>query len=288
MTSEAIYNGLDPNGTLKSLFKDKDWNLKSSIGGVFNVLALLLVFLNPLLFPVSVCLMALVQGYCLRTMRVIIKEGKTGLPPWGDWFDLFVSGMSWLAILTLFIFALFSVFCLSLITGSLFHASRTFEPSFVFWAAGTIIGIKLLAFWFLFFTSCLMANFAEEESMPAGFAYAKTFRRIIAAPKDFVCAWLIGAGLIIAFIVLPVLTIVGAFLLPTTIFIAQLLAASLIAQVWRSTASDKEEDKSSADKSRDKSSNADNSSDASNKSNEDKSSKTDKEPKSGSEKSENP
>lgn len=233
----AIRNsGLDPDSALAGFFRNQnqDWTVKTGIGGIFNALALALFCVNPLLFPVSVCLLAMVQGYALRTLRAYIKDENGPMPPWDDWFDLFVSGMSWIAIMVLFGFLLmtFSMFCM--IGGILAQSSKSMDPNFVLWAGGTMVGIKLIGAWLAFFLAVLMANFAEEESMPAGFAYFKVMKRMLLAPGDFLCAWMIGVGLQLMFFVVPCITIIGIFLLPTSMFTAQILSSIIMAQAWRS------------------------------------------------------
>ncbi len=227
--------GLDPDYALRKFFKDQEWTVKTGIGGIFNAMALGLFCLVPLAFPISVCLIAIVQGYSLRVLRTYIRDKDAPLPPWNEWFDLFVSGMSWIALTTMYFFMVMFFAYVSLAAGSLVHATKTVDPNFVVWAGSTMIGIKVMSAFFHFFTSVLMANFADEESMPAGFAFIKVVKRIVAAPGDFVCAWIIGIGIQSLFFFVPCLTLIGIFLLPTTIFTSQLLSAKIMAQAWRSS-----------------------------------------------------
>lgn len=236
ISTKAINDtGLDPNKSLTRLFKEDNWSVKTGIGGIFNALALALVCINPLCFPLSICLMALVQGYVLKTLRQKIKDPDSGLPNWDNWFDLFVSGMSWIALMTMFFFILMFAFYICLIVGALMNASKTMNPNFMLWMAGTAISIKLLSAWFSLFTQTLMANFAQEESMASGFAYFKVLKRLSLNPRDFLSAWILGIGVQFLFFVAPIATVIGAFFLPTTIFVSQLLSASFMAQAWYSS-----------------------------------------------------
>lgn len=233
-SSSTNDSGLDPNLSFKLLFKDKEWTLKTGIGGIFNALSLGLFCINPLFFPVSICLMALVQGYVLKITREKIVDQNSQLPKWSDWFDLFVSGMSWIALMTMFFFIVLIMMQGCLLLGALLHVSKAVDSSFIYWASLTILSLNLIGAWFLFFSSVLMANFAQEESMMAGFQYIKILGKISKQPKDFVCAWLLGVGIQFLFFVIPLMTVVGALFLPTTVFVSQLISASIMAQAWRS------------------------------------------------------
>lgn len=232
----VLNSGLDPDRALKRFFRDRDWTVKTGVGGIFNALALAIFLMWPVLFPLSVILIALVQGYLLKTLRTFIKDKDAVLPAWNDWFDLFVSGMSWIALMTMFHFLVLSFAYLSLIAGSLLHTTKVGSADFMLWAAGTIIGIKLAVSFFMFFASVLMANFAEGESMPSGFAYFKVLKRIFTCPGDFLCAWILGIGIQFVFFAVPCITLVGIIVLPTAIFTSQLLAVIVMAQAWRSAA----------------------------------------------------
>ena len=239
-SSGTINSGLDPNLSFKLLFKDKDWTLKTGIGGIFNALSVGLFCINPLFFPVSICLMALVQGYVLKILREKIADQNAQLPKWSDWFDLFVSGMSWIALMTMFFFVVMIILQGCFFLGALLHTSKAVDSSFVYWASLTILSINLVSAWFLFFSAVLMANFAKEESMVAGFQYLKVLGKISKQPKDFICAWLLGVGIQALFFFVPLVTVVGALFLPTTVFISQLLTASIMAQAWRSASLEEE------------------------------------------------
>lgn len=232
-TSMAVAEprGLDPDRALSRYFRDKDWLFKTALGGVFYASSMLL-FLFPLAIPLSLSLWALNTGYMLRVMRVKMRDQSARLPDWNDVPDLFISGMSWIAIATGFLLLTCTQIMTALIIGVAISSIPAVGPYFIYYALATIIGISTITLLQHFFTCVLMANFAEKETMTAGFEFSTVLSRIKEEPGDFLCAWLIGLGLAIVSLIVPVLTLVGVFFIPSTIFCAQLLGAVLMAQAW--------------------------------------------------------
>ena len=94
-------------------------------------------------------------------------------------------------------------------------------------------GLSAFALAFTSFVSrFLIVNFAVEERIPAGLAIFQALRRAAGNPGDFICAWLLATGIQWAAVILPVATLLGMFLIPSTLFLAEILGASLAAQVW--------------------------------------------------------
>ena len=235
----APFLGLDPNLAVKSFFDDPDWILKTAIGGVMNASSMVLLFLireSPILIPIMFSLWAINTGYVLRTIRQRIKVPNGHLPQWNDWQDLFVSGMSWLVVMTGF-FVFFATFSATdLLVASILSniKSQPFPILFTLWMSGSIILIVTLSFLVNLLYVATMANFAQEESMGSAFAVIKVMRRIGKRPGDFFSAWMLGMGIQFLSVAVPCATIVGIFFLPSTVFAGQLLTASLIAQAWKS------------------------------------------------------
>ncbi|MBK9144247.1 MAG: DUF4013 domain-containing protein [Candidatus Melainabacteria bacterium] len=230
-TAVAESRGLDPDRALSRYFRDREWLFKTALGGVFYASSMLL-FLFPLAIPLSVSLWALNTGYILRVMRVKIRDQSARLPDWSDVPDLFISGMSWIAIATGFLLLTCTQIMTALIIGVALSSIQAVGPFFIYYALATIIGISAITLLQHFFTCVLMANFAEKETMTAGFEFSTVLARIKEEPGDFLCAWLIGLGLVLLALVVPVLTLVGIFFIPSTLFCAQLLGAVLMAQAW--------------------------------------------------------
>lgn len=235
----APFLGLDPNLAVKSFMQDPDWILKTAIGGVMNASSMVLLFLireSPILIPIMFSLWAINTGYVLRTIRARIKVPNGYLPAWNDWQDLFVSGMSWLAVMTGFLIVLVTVSATDLLVASILSNIKTppFPLLFTLWMSGSIILIVTLSFLLNLLYVATMANFAQEESMNSAFAFIKVLKRISKRPGDFFSAWMLGMGIHFLSIAVPCATIIGIFFLPSTVFAGQLLTASIIAQAWKS------------------------------------------------------
>ncbi len=229
--------GLDPNLAIKSFFKDPDWVLKTAVGGVWNASSLLLMFflnIYPVLIPIIFTLWAINTGYILRVMRTRLRDPEGVLPAWNDWQDLFVSGMSWLAIITGVIIVFLFLGATNLLIASILSAIKQYTQLFALWMSASII--FLLAFSLLtnLVLVATMANFAQEENTMAAFAFFKVLKRIFKRPGDFFAAWMLGIGIQALSIIIPACTIIGIFFLPSTIFAGQLIASSLLAQAWAS------------------------------------------------------
>lgn len=229
--------GLDPNLAIKSFFKDPDWVLKTAVGGVWNASSLLLMFflnIYPVLIPIIFTLWAINTGYILRVMRTRLRDPEGVLPAWNDWQDLFVSGMSWLAIVTGVIIVFLFLGATNLLIASILSAIKQYTQLFALWMSASII--FLLAFSLLtnLVLVATMANFAQEENTMAAFAFFKVLKRILKRPGDFFAAWMLGIGIQALSIIIPACTIIGIFFLPSTIFAGQLIASSLLAQAWAS------------------------------------------------------
>lgn len=222
---------LDADLALKGFFADPDWMFKMGLGGVINAGSLVLTMMNPFVFlPVTLAFIALVSGYLLRCLRLRVLNPASKLPDWSEWLDLFMSGLTWIAIQFGLFLVTASVATISLMLAAAAAAQQS--PSYlpvaiagVFFTVFTCLAVQFLQ-------AFLMVNFAVEERLGAGFAILAVVRRASQRPGTFACAWLLATGLQVAAIVLPVLTVVGIFLTPSTLFASQLISASLLAQAW--------------------------------------------------------
>lgn len=227
---------MDPNLVLSTYFQDPDWMFKTGVGGALYFSAFVILMLgiqsgNLVILPACFCLWAMICGYVLRTIRQKIAEPQSKLPEWSDWQDLFISGMSWIAITTGFVITLIAVSTTAFII-LIAVMMKTPSNQGILLACITILGIATLAYAFNFFVSMLMANFAAEETMLSGFAYLKVLKKLSKNPGDFVVAWLLGMGIQFLAFIIPVVTIIGIILVPMTTFISQVISAGLIAQAW--------------------------------------------------------
>ncbi len=237
-TPEVLKTGLDPDQAVKAVFDDPTWMSKALFGASLNLLALIIFVFNPLFIPLCFCLWALTTGYALRHLRSTIANRNAALPSWNAWLDLFVSGMSWLAVITGFLFLIWTLSVGSILLGATIGAIKTSSTLFIYWAGGTFVGIALISFLLNFFLAGLMANFAAEENMRAAFSWLKVWRQIFRTPREFVCAWMIGIGLQTLAIALSLITVIGIVVMPTAIFVTQLISAGLMAHAWSSSISD--------------------------------------------------
>lgn len=221
----------DPDIAVSSYVKDPDLMPKTGIGGVINALALVtLVLTGGLLAPVSLALMGLTNGYILRHMRFRLGKQDSPLPDWDDWLDLFISGITWLALQFGYALVIISVATISYM---ICDAINRKNPEALI---GVYIGsaFMFMVTWALthFFSSYLMVNFAGEEKLSAGFAFRRVYEVACAAPQAFFLSWVLAIGFQFAAVFVPALTIIGLFLVPSTYFAGQITGANLLSQAW--------------------------------------------------------
>ncbi|MBX9696414.1 MAG: DUF4013 domain-containing protein [Cyanobacteria bacterium] len=240
-TPDVLRKGIDPDMAVRAVFDDPAWMSKALFGASLNLLALIILIFNPLFIPLCFCLWAISTGYVLKHLRGTIADRRAPLPSWSGWMDLFVSGMSWLAVITGFGFLVWAMVVGSLLLGATIGAIKTSSTYFIYWAGGTFIGLAIFGFVLNFLLAVLMANFAAEENMRAAFSWIKVCRRVLQSPNEFICAWMIGVGLQALAVALPVITILGIVVLPTAIFVTQLISVGLIGHAWAAGAKDEVE-----------------------------------------------
>jgi len=224
-----------PNEAVRLVKADSEWTMKASVGGMIYGLSIVLIFLNVLFFPVVVCLLALLQGYLVSTIHEAIADADIGLPKWKSWFELLIAGLTWMAIESLLFIMTLGVILLTLIMSDVLQTDRLFQPTFTFWAV-TIwtlcLGIAALS---SLFSTYRFAYFAERQEISAAFAFGEVLRRLLRFPVPLIQAWLLQIGLFATAWIIPAATVIGVFLLPSSIFLSQLIGARLVAQAWRLT-----------------------------------------------------
>lgn len=218
----------DADLAVKGFFRDPEWMFKAGIGGMINACGLVTGLANPLMLPALLALSSLTLGFAMRAVRYRALEVEDKLPEWNEWLELFVSGLTWVALQ----FGYWSLFVgfatILLMCGLQFETPQTLS----FWIIGIVLLIIAAALKTSFFTSYLMVNFALEEDLKAGFAVREVVKRAWRDPSGLVGAWLLSLGLLGASVIAPSLTIVGVFFVPSTVFAAQVMAADILTQAW--------------------------------------------------------
>lgn len=247
---------LDPNLAFRHLVKDPDWTFKVGVGGIFNALSLVVLCGGLMMLPASFCCWALNTGYILRVMRSKMKDPEAKLPDWNDWLDLFISGMSWLAIAYGFVMLCILYYFSSMssiisyyynlakksqIAKDALASAQSAHSEQILWVAAATVLLIVLACVLHFFSSVLKLNFAKQETMRAGFAYSQAFKIIMTRPADFMYVWLLSVGLLKLAIILPTLTVLGIFFVPSVFFAAQILTALMYAQLGQDLEENEEE-----------------------------------------------
>ncbi len=226
----------DLDGALKGLFKDRDWPFKIMMGGFILSAAVAILRINTGFVPVTFGMIGLTCGYLLRALRRSIKGELEELPDWSDVTDLLVSGLSWLSICLGFGFFTLFLLVVSLMAAESNKILQMEHHSFLLWAISTFVVTYVLIFSFSFFLAILMANFAEDEKMLAGFAWFKVIRRIAKRPLPLLVAWLAGLTIIFAAVFFPAISVVGILLVPFLGFLAAVIAVRMIGQAWTASA----------------------------------------------------
>jgi len=228
----AEFKGVDPDRAVRAFFSDPQWLFKTGVGGFFNVLSFILCALNYLLIPVAFLLWGVVTGYVLRAARAHMIDPESKLPEWNDWTDLLISGLTWMAIFTGQLVFFFSVFSILMLVGLQTGMVGALNPYNLQWSFGTLFGLSGLAATMALNSAYLMINLAQEEKLSGAFAVNTVVSKVLARPADFILVWLLSIGIQMAAFILPALTVIGMFFLPSIWFAGQVLSALVLAQAW--------------------------------------------------------
>jgi hypothetical protein len=234
--SAQTNENVDIKRLVSGVFVD-DWMVKTGVGGMFAAAILVCVlyslsFLSFTLLPLVAAFSALTIGYCLRCMRLKATDPEAKLPPWNEWGDLFMSGITWIALQTGIWLAVYTAQAIVL-TICLSYALN--EKSLNLSYAWTILGcgyVSVSLFLMFLLTSYLMVNFAIEENVKAGLAYVKVVQVVLRAPVKLVAGFLLASGIQCLAIVIPCLTVVGVFLAPSACFIGSMVSSIVLARHW--------------------------------------------------------
>ena len=226
------HSGLDPNLAVGGFFRDPQWLFKTGVGGFLNVLSFILCALNYMLIPVAFLMWGVVTGYVLRAARAHMADPQSKLPEWNDWMDLLISGLTWMAIYTGQLLFFFSVFSVLMLVGLETKLVSAVNPHNLQWSFGTLFGLSGLAMMMALNSAYLMINLAQEEKLSGAFAVNVVVEKILASPGNFILAWLLSLGIQMAAFLLPALSVIGMFFLPSIWFAGQVLSALVLAQAW--------------------------------------------------------
>lgn len=219
---------------LRTLFSE-DWIVKTGVGGMLVAGSIVAGLYSFMCIPIVAALWALMVGYSLRCMRYKLMNADCKLPDWGDWGDLFLSGITWVALQTImWIFIGAIAFGITALCSAYAIGAKTQMESNIDVIAGCLL-IGVISFFFSLISSYLMVNFAKEENTGAGVAFRKVFRRISAEPQKYIGAYFLSVGIQWASVIVPCITIIGVFLLPSAYFLGQVASASVLARTWSST-----------------------------------------------------
>ena len=223
---------VDVDLTLKSVFKDMDWMHKSGIGGIFTAVGVVALLFHFACVPIAFATWALIVGYTLRVMRVKDADQKAKLPEWNDWGDLFLSGITWIAVQSLLwiLMVLVCVTALIFCTASATTAGPDWQT--LAWSICATVLPALTCVNLAYVATYVMVNFAVEENSRAGVAYLKVMKRIARHPAHYFAGFLLAVALQWAAVILPIVTVIGVVVIPSSYFIGQLLSAVILARFW--------------------------------------------------------
>lgn len=222
----------DVEQLFRSIVSD-DWMPKTGLGGLFAGAAIIAILYSFMCLPIFAGLWALTIGYCLRCIRVKVLDPKSKLPDWNEWGDLFMSGITWLALQS-------GVWIVSgLLNFAVMIVCITYglsDKSSHFGYGWTIVGSIFVIFnsaLVTLYSAYLMVNFAVEENVKGGLALRKITSAILTAPQKLISGFLLAIGIQWIMTLLPCVTIIGIIFAPQMYFAGQLLSALILAQHWK-------------------------------------------------------
>lgn len=226
--------GLDPNKAIKLFFSDPDWRAKAGIGGIFSGGAIILFCLGPMFIPIAFCLWGLLTGYYLRLVRAKIADMQAPLPPWNDWLDLLISGITWIAVAFGQSLVPISIATTTLLCATAGGPNFIASSHYTAWAAGSVAIVTFAWIMVCLISTIIMANFAKQERMSAAFDVVTVGKKLASSAHIFLQAWLLMIGIQWLGFILPTVSIIGIALIPICGFVASCVAAILLAQAWNS------------------------------------------------------
>ncbi|MBY0360072.1 MAG: DUF4013 domain-containing protein [Candidatus Obscuribacterales bacterium] len=220
------------NESLRLLFSDENRMFKTGMGGIFIASSIVVLLYTLASIPFVAACHAVNTGYNLRLMRQQTVPSETKLPEWNEWGDLFISGLTWIALQTcVWLLGMFACVAFMLFCSAQAYVQATLWISSIWLSCGVLASI-LLILSLSFISSFLMVHFAQEENTRAGLAYIYVIHKLARKPRHYLSIYLVSLGIQIASLLLPILSIIGIFLIPTSIFAGQLASSTLLAKAW--------------------------------------------------------
>jgi hypothetical protein len=231
---------VDPKSAVKGLLGDPDWMQRTGLGGTLNATALLIALAfarSPWFIPGAMAVSSVVSGYLVRYAKKMQEDPASKLPAWNAWGDLVFGGLTWMAVQFAWSVLAAIPITTSIIMGSIgvssypnnIPAVTTFIATIGFTCLFSGLGLHFLL-------SYLMLNFAAEEKLAAAFNLRRLVKYFLERPKAMLTAWMLAVELQLLAIVIPSVTVIGICMVPYTLFAAQLVGVSLMAQAWSSAA----------------------------------------------------
>ena len=203
--------------TVKFPANDVEWIKKMVIGG--------LLMLIPIVNFIAL-------GYYIKTMRGGI-DGKSGLPEWDDWGNLFVKGL--LVIIVVFIYMLIPLAVMFMSIGGVVIssiASGDVSPASI----GTIIGGSLLSVFLMFIVWLLLpmalSIYAKEDSIGAAFGIGEILSRIKSVIGEYIIAIIVLYALMLIVSFIAVIPFIGWVVMIFAYFYVILVAANMFGKVY--------------------------------------------------------
>lgn len=203
--------------TVKFPANDVEWIKKMVIGG--------LLMLIPIVNFIAL-------GYYIKTMRGGI-DGKSGLPEWDDWGNLFVKGL--LVIIVVFIYMLIPLAVMFMSIGGAAIssiASGDVSPASI----GTIIGGSLISVFLMFIVWLLLpmalSIYAKEDSIGAAFGIGEILSRIKSVIGEYIIAIIVLYALMLIVGFISMIPFIGWVVMIFANFYVALVAANMFGKVY--------------------------------------------------------
>ncbi len=203
--------------TVKFPANDVEWIKKILIGS--------LLMLIPIVNFIAL-------GYYLKTMRGGI-DGKSSLPEWDDWGNLFVKGL--LVVIVVFIYMLIPLAVMFLSIGGVAIssiASDDVSPASI----GTIIGGSLISVVLMFIVCLLLpmalSIYAKEDSIVSAFKIGETLSRIKSVIGEYIIAILVLYALMFIVSFILIIPFIGQVIIIFANFYVGLVAANMFGKVY--------------------------------------------------------
>jgi len=224
---------VDIERLVRGVFRD-EWMAKTGIGGVLTAAGLVAILYSFSFVPITVACWALIFGYALRCMRVKIANAEAKLPDWNDWGDLFLSGLTWIALQSIVwaLFGLVASLCLLFFVAFAFNLNNA-ALSIALSVGSSILFLASIALMAVL-SAYVMVHFSLEENARAGLAYIKVAQDLCKSPRELISGFILASSIQFLFVAIPCITIIGIFVLPSSYFVGTLISAVVLARHWSS------------------------------------------------------